>query len=80
MSTNASAPAWQEQWLAQWKSAEVKLAAERVKALRQMSPERALAASDILLALADPFQLSPARRKSSGLVEQQVLFHRRRSK
>ena len=75
--TTPSGPPWQEQWLAQWKSAEVKLAVERIKALRQMSPEQALEASDVLLGLADPSKLSPARRESSGLVKQQALFHRR---
>ena len=66
----------QKQWLEQWKNAGVELAAERKKALRRMSHDRALAASDALLALADPSKLSPARRKSSGLVQQQALFHR----
>jgi len=71
------APERQKQWLEQWKNAGVELAAERKKALRRMSHERVLAASDALLALADPSKLSPARRQTSGLVQQQALFHRR---
>jgi hypothetical protein len=79
-STDPSPTPWQEQWLAQWKRAGVNLAAEREKALRQMSPQQALKASDVLLALAHPSKLSPARLKSSGLVEQLALFHRRLQK
>ena len=73
--TKPTAPTWQHQWLEQWKSAAVELALERKKALREMTDEQALAASEALLALADPSALSPGRLRTSGLIEQQALFH-----
>ena len=45
--------------------------------LQNMTDEQALAASEAVLALADPSKLSPHRRNISGLVEQQALFHSR---
>jgi protein-disulfide isomerase-like protein with CxxC motif len=69
----------QREWARQWKEAGPALAAERRKELRHLSDERALAASEALLSLVIPSTLSPRRRRWSGLVEQQALFHRRAS-
>jgi len=77
--TTPPAPTWQKQWLEQWKSAGVELALERERALRDMTDEQALAASEAVLALADPSKMNPGRRNTSGLVEQQALFHSRKA-
>jgi hypothetical protein len=69
----------QHEWLRQWKDAGAALAANRREELRHLSDERALAASEALLSLVTTVRLSPRRLNSSGLVEQQVLFHRRPS-
>lgn len=58
----------------------MKLAEQKRKELREMTPEQALAASDALLQIGASSELSPSRRKSSGLVEQQALFHKTHSK
>jgi len=66
----------QEAWLAQWTGAAVapRAACEGAGgAVRRAGAQ----AADPLLALADPARLDAARRYSSGLVEQQALFHRR---
>jgi hypothetical protein len=67
----------QRQWLEQWKQAGKALEEQRRTELRSLTAERALAASEALLALAAPARLSAKRRSYSGLVEQQRLFHRR---
>jgi hypothetical protein len=69
----------QREWLRQWTDAGRALAAERRKELLRLSDARALAASEALLALVTTVTLSPGRRRWSGLVEQQSLFHRRPS-
>jgi hypothetical protein len=71
--------ATQREWLRQWNDAGPALAALRREELRHLSDERALAASEALLSLVLTVSLSPRRRHWSGLVEQQALFHRRRS-
>jgi hypothetical protein len=65
-------------WMAQWRGAEQALAAQRKRELRALSPRDALAASDALLSIAVSIALPPSRLRSSGLVAQQALFHRRR--
>ena len=65
-----------EKWIEQWKRAETALAEQRTKELQEMTPEQALDASEALLELGAKSRLSPARRFSSGLVEQQALFHK----
>jgi nitroreductase len=75
MKSATAVPAWHRQWLEQWKRAGVELARERKRALRGMTDDEALAASEAVLALADPSKLSSSRRETSGLVEQQALFH-----
>ena len=69
----------QREWLRQWNDAGPALAANRREELLHLSDERALAASEALLSLVTTVTLSPRRRRWSGLVEQQALFHRRLS-
>ena len=69
----------QREWIRQWREAGPALAAERREQLLHLSDERALAASEALLSLVTTVTLSPGRRRWSGLVEQQALFHRRPS-
>jgi hypothetical protein len=69
--------ATEREWLRQWIGAGTALAANRREALLHLSDERALAASEALLSLVTTVVLSPERRRWSGLVDQQVLFHRR---
>jgi hypothetical protein len=72
----ASQPAFAQQWLQQWKSAEVALANMHRNELRSLTDEEALSASDALLSLAG--EISHDRWASSGLIEQQHLFMRSR--
>lgn len=65
------------EWVEQWKSAAEALADRRRRDLRRMSEDEALAAAENLLSLVDTVALNPARRSSSGLVEQQAILHRR---
>jgi hypothetical protein len=67
----------QRRWMEQWRGAALALEEHKRRELRFLTDERALAASDALLALACPERLSPERRNSSGLVEQQQQLHRR---
>lgn len=69
--------ATQREWLRQWNDAGPALAANRREELLRLSNERALAASEALLSLVTAASLSPRRLNSSGLVEQQALFHGR---
>jgi hypothetical protein len=71
--------ATQREWMRQWNEAGTALAANRREELLHLSDERALAASEALLSLVTTVTLSPGRRRWSGLVEQQALFHRRPS-
>jgi hypothetical protein len=65
------------EWLRQWREAGPALAAQRRNELLHLSDDRALAASEALLSLATTVPLAPIRRRWSGLIEQQALFHRR---
>jgi len=69
----------QREWVRQWKEAGPVLAAQRREELLRLTDERALAASEALLSLVTTATLNPGRRRYSGLVEQQALFHRRPS-
>jgi hypothetical protein len=64
----------QRRWARQWSEAGQALEEQRRSELRALTPARALAASEALLALASPAALSASRRLHSGLVEQQRLF------
>lgn len=77
MTVNALA---QRQWMAQWRAAAAALTDQRRRELLALTPERALAAAEALLALAGPDSMSAARRAGSGLVEWQRLLHRSRSR
>ena len=67
----------ERRWIAQWKEARSALRAQRAAELARLSDERALAAAEALLSIGHATRLSPARRTSSGLVQQQALLHRR---
>ena len=67
----------QRRWVEQWKEAGLALEEQRRRELGSLTAERALAASEALLALASPARIGAGRRRHSGLVEQQRLFHRR---
>jgi len=70
----------QKRWVEQWKRAAVALAEQRRRELSELTEEQALAASEALLSIAPLARLHPSRRTTSGLVEQQALFHRRPTK
>lgn len=63
-------------WLEQWRRATVELEEVRKRELRALTAEAALAAADNLLSLPAALMACPARRATSGLVEQQALLHR----
>lgn len=64
-------------WLEQWEKAGPALAEQRKLELRRLTDSKALAASDALLSLVTTVTLAPSRHSHSGLVEQQLLLHRR---
>ncbi len=73
-----SQPPHAKAWLRQREAGAVVVAKLEAQALRELSMATALAQSEALL-LATPFDaIDPARRSSSGLVEQQRLFARAR--
>jgi hypothetical protein len=65
-----------ERWLQQWEAARPALEEQHTRELREMTDEQAQAAADALLEIGASLPLDPARRTYSGLVEQQILFHR----
>jgi len=69
----------ERQWVRQWQETGKLLEEIRRKELRAMTDEEAREASDHVLSLAGHFPLPPNRVAWSGLIEQQALFHRRRS-
>jgi hypothetical protein len=69
----------QERWMLQWKRAARALADQKKRELSEMTAEQALLASEALLALAPLSTFPPSRVTTSGLVQQQTLFHRRRT-
>jgi hypothetical protein len=64
-------------WMAQWRRAAVALAEHRVRELRALTDENARAAVATLLDLGASLPLAPERQRTSGLVVQQALFHRK---
>lgn len=68
----------QRAWAVGWQRAGKALRRVQQDELRALSPAKALAAVDSLLSLGAVTPLSPARRRSSGLAEQQRLFARLR--
>jgi hypothetical protein len=73
-----SREAFAQAWMAQWRGAAVALADQRVRELRALTDEDARAAIVALLDLGASLPISPEREKTSGLVIQQALFHRKR--
>jgi hypothetical protein len=67
----------EHEWVERWKAAAEALDVQRRLRLRLMSEAEALAAAENLLSLVDTVALDPARRTSSGLVEQQAILHGR---
>ncbi len=67
----------QRRWIAQWQAARGALRAQRAAELAALSDDEALAAADALLTVAAIVDLATASRVSSGLVQQQALFHRK---
>jgi hypothetical protein len=65
-------------WMAQWRGAAVALAEQRVRELRALTDEDARAAIAALFDLGSSLPISSEREKTSGLVTQQALFHRKR--
>jgi hypothetical protein len=64
-------------WMAQWRGAAVALAEQRIRELRALTDEDARAAIATLLDLGASLPISPERERTSGLVIQQALFHRK---
>ncbi len=67
----------QRQWMEQWRHAAVALTEVKRDELANMTDEQAWQKSDRLLSLA-PFYRR--RTRTSGLVKQQALFHKHRTK
>ena len=65
-------------WLKQWQAAGPALKVVRRRELRELRDDEALAATEALVSLAGSSPLPEDRRRSSGLVAQQALLHRRR--
>ena len=65
-------------WMAQWRGAAVALAEQRIRELRALTDEDARVAIAALLDLGASLPVSLEREKTSGLVIQQALFHRKR--
>jgi hypothetical protein len=68
-------PPFARAWLAQWSAASSALERVHDDELRALTDAEALRRIDALLSLPSPW-VDPARRSSSGLVEQQRLFER----
>jgi len=67
-------------WVDTWREAGPALEEVKRQELRAMSAERALWVADAVLDMASHGWWNPARETRSGLVEQQDLFERLRSK
>jgi hypothetical protein len=69
----------EQAWARQWRAAAAALAEQHESELRVLTPALALAASEALLALADPTRLSSQRWNSSGFVDEQAALRRCRT-
>ena len=74
MSTVAVDPENLRLWARTWQETGEALAAVRRTELRALTSEQALRATERLLSLGAQTPISEERRRSSGLVEQQMLF------
>jgi len=63
-------------WASQWAEAAEPLAAERRRSLAALTESEAAAAAVALLDLGATLPPDPARRATSGFVQQQAQFHR----
>jgi hypothetical protein len=70
----------QKRWLAQWTGATTALDEQRREDLRRLTPAQALTASETLLSLALTCAPATHRQAHSGLVEQQALLGRLRTR
>lgn len=71
-------PSFAKAWLAQRRAASLALAEVEVRELRELDDATALAMSEALLSAAPRAEMTRERRHTSGFVEQQRLFARRR--
>ena len=74
------APDFARDWMEQWKAASEALAEQRAHELRTLTDAEAQIATLALLELGAACPLAAERETTSGLVEQQALFHRRRGR
>jgi hypothetical protein len=72
-------PGQAQAWARQWAEAATALAEERRASLAALTDAEAAAAALALLDLAASLPPDPAADSTSGFVEQQALFHRRRT-
>jgi len=70
----------QKLWLEQWQGAAAALRQQKVKDLRSLSDAESRQAVESLLSLAGKIYHDPKRWQTSGLVEQQRLFLKQRTK
>ena len=71
-------PAFAKAWLSQRRAASVAVAEVELRELRELDDATALAMSEMLLSAAPRAVMTAERGQSSGFVEQQRLFSRRR--
>ena len=72
-----SSDGFHKAWMAQWRGAAVALAEQRIRELRALTDENARSAIAALLDLGASLPIPPERERTSGLVIQQALFHRK---
>lgn len=72
-------PSFARAWLAQREAATAAMARVHEDELANLDAAEALRRSEALLAAAAETPRPPARETTSGFVEQQALFHRRRA-
>ncbi len=72
-------PEQQREWMQQWRRAAVALEQVKRDELARMTDAEALAAADDLLALSEHAYRDPRYETYSGLIEQQRIFHQRRT-
>ncbi|MGH9364028.1 MAG: hypothetical protein ACRD1B_02005 [Thermoanaerobaculia bacterium] len=69
---------FEREWFRQWSNAARELAEQRRLDLARLTDDEARAATEALFALVTAGDPSAARWSTSGLVEQQAAFHRRK--
>ena len=71
-------PEEMERWVRQWQQAGKALEAQKRQELSALTDACALEMTETLLELSEGAYISPRRRKTSGLVEQQAIFQKLR--